>query len=258
MAALYVTSSAAPSWAAPPACPSFKKLPKTVYHKSTLIEDDCLDIPKGTTIRVEEGVSLYIIAHKELRIGDQVTFDARGRAGDKGPHSDLPEVIWGPDEGSVCDVCGRNACGCPGPRDGQEHLWGHTGGTGGPGGQIRIVSRKITMAAPATGEFNVGGGTGGPAGDSGSTSCSKGRCNCRSPACTGPITVQGSGGSAGGATFFIGDPAAASLLDQLKASVVPAGRGAGSLAATPEAIKNEEDRAENESNAGGWDRLPGA
>lgn len=190
---------------APPPCSTYRHLPSRVA-RNTVIEDACLDVPAGTTVRLGQDVHLIIIATRELRLGANARIDARGGPGGRGAPADRAVEAWAPappdEAGQIACACGGHACASGWSRctaEGMPQLAGHRGEPGGAGGRVDIVARAITIGAGAT--IDVSGGAGGAAGASGRVECAWQATRC---AVTAPDEGRGTSGADGSASFEVG------------------------------------------------------
>ncbi len=182
-------------------CVSFRSLPMVEFRRNTLIRDACLEIPSNTTIVVQSGVTLGIIATNGLRVGSDVKFNAMGAQGIRGERADLASVTITPDtDAQIYAACvdNGNRCRCPTSNERATAIRGHSGGSGTPGGGVRLVIGALVSPERLVNlDINVTGGRGGPPGESGRQDCSRGAIKCSSDSCSGGTSngVQGLSGS---------------------------------------------------------------
>jgi hypothetical protein len=201
----------------------FKKLPLTSFAKNSVVEDDCLEIA-GTTITLQQGVNLILIAHSQLKLNNGTKISAKGTVGGAGENSKTNAISWIP---SKPDQDEKIHCACKDTncRDGWGHCSanGHSDLTGGrgkpglPGGNVTIVAREIVLGG--TVGVDVSGGGGGPPGQSGHVDCKWNGLQCSSPAAGNGGT--GDPGLAGLANYKAGTTTAAASLSTLKAATTP-------------------------------------
>jgi hypothetical protein len=268
-------------------CRTYKKLPRTTFLKSTLVEDDCLEIPDGTNIMVQQSLAtqytqggagpdhrptftrndaplaLTIVAHKDLKIGKNVTINASGLQGRVGNDA------CGRWDGANCTgevifphcVSPGQECLCPGNGSPAEKasVAGGQGDKGFTGGAVRIVARTLSMPTTAGASvFVVSGGPGGGPGKSGRQSCSAGGCSQASGACPGPNSTSGAGGTPGSVAIVLGDPNGGSMQSTIDASITPKpATSAVVIDATEDAFVKAVRDATAAATAGGFDQVPG-
>lgn len=182
-------------------CETFRTLPILEYHRNTLIQDACLELPSNTTIVVQSGVTLGIVATNGLRIGRNVKFSARGLQGARGNRADFGTVTYTPEtDAQIKAACidDGNRCTCPVGTANATAILGHDGGNGSSGGSVRlVVGSLVSPAQLASLKFDVNGGRGGPPGESGRQNCVRGHTQCISSTCSAGASngAQGVSGS---------------------------------------------------------------
>jgi hypothetical protein len=247
--------------ALPSECASFKQLPLKKYDKSTLVWEKCLEL-KGT-ITLGEDIHLIIVAGV-LRVAPDFKVEGAGKKGKAGDAADELLREWIPggkrqshDIHEAC-VARGNQCGCPGPSDSPERLWGKRGHQGGNGGHIKIVARHIIPPAVSKVAFNVSGGAGGDQGLSGKVRCMWNGTECTTPhTCAGPENRQGPAGSNGTAYFALGGADADAALKAFSAAVTPASAVTSLVADTRPSFLREAKAAQDEATAGHYDNRGG-
>lgn len=225
-------------------CATFKKLPMTTFSKDTVVEDDCLEVPPSTKIRVEQGVHLIIIARKQLQLGNSATLDAMGGTPtQKGPDAPITETVWKPsggDEGEqVACVCRGTHCrpGWGGPCRASEDpgLRGRKGLPGLAGGDVRIVARELIVGNGVV--VNISGGSGGPPGNSGRTRCENpGDKNDFCYSGSAPNEGAGDQGMKGRARFEAGTATADATLTKMVDGTLPKDAASKRVIDTPPSL----------------------
>lgn len=250
-----------PSIMAPGArCTTFRSLPGTEFYRSTLVQDACLEIPSNTTIVVQSGATLGIVATNGLRIGRNFRFDARGTQGMRGERADFGAIAFTPDsDAKIYAACVENGnrCKCPVGDSNAMAIRGHTGGAGSAGGGFIVVASDLVSSERLEGiDINVTGGRGGPAGESGRVDCRRGSVECSSESCTDGAT-SGAQGAFGKVYIALGGTNVQKQLGILGKSCVPA-EAAAFVPITSEAALQTEVRTLNDTAyQNDWDRRSG-
>lgn len=142
-------------------CTSWWKLSTRTAAQNLRVDHDCIEILSNTTLTIENGATLMIIASRGLIVGKNVRIVANGRSGEKGPKSRSTHTRAGFDNFN-------GNCRCVANADFPE-LRGGRGGPGGNGGTVQILARNATIAPDFA--LSVAGGTPGPEGDGGTVGC---------------------------------------------------------------------------------------
>lgn len=205
-------------------CQVYRELPSLRYSENTLVQDACLAIPGGALVEVAGGVTLVIVATNGLRLGKDVTFDAKGASGRRGaraPFASIRRQIGTEAEINALCVDRGNQCECPTPAMASlDAIRGRAGEQGSPGGSIHIVvGALVTLTGFAS---DVSGGVGGPPGDSGTQECARGDVRCTSPACSAGAGF-GPAGPPGKVVLSIGGVASAAATAWTIAHTTPSG-----------------------------------
>lgn len=205
-------------------CEVYRRLPALRYVVSTLIQDACLEIPSGTIVEVAGGVTLVIVATNGLRLGQSVTFNAKGAGGRRGARAPFAsvrrEVETDAEIRTLC-VDRGNQCECPSAASAsQDAIRGRIGEQGSAGGNIYVVA--AALATPAGFSSNVSGGVGGPPGDSGTHECVRGDVRCSSPVCSAGASF-GAPGSPGQVLLTLAGSTSAAAIAWTRAHTTPPG-----------------------------------
>lgn len=208
-------------------CRSYRQLPTLRFTASTLVQDACLELPSDTVVDVREGATLVIVATNGLRVGKNVSFNARGvggRRGARAPFASIRRDIQTAAELERVCVERGNQCACPGPSDpGFDSIRGRAGEAGAAGGSIYVIAAELTSTSGSAGfSSDVSGGVGGPPGDSGTQVCARGDARCISPTCSADASF-GKAGAAGQVLLTLGGNSAGKSVAWINEHTVPAG-----------------------------------
>lgn len=241
-------------------CTTFRSLPGTEFYHSTLVQDACLDIPSNTTIVVQSGATLGIIATNGLRIGRNVRFDAKGTQGVRGERAKFGALTFTPNsDAQIYAACVENGnrCRCPVDNSNAMAIRGHIGGAGSAGGGVILVASTLVSSEQLQGlDINVTGGRGGPAGESGHMDCSRGAIKCSSESCTDGAT-SGAQGAFGRVYVALGGANREKHLRNFGKSCEPT-EAAQFVSLTSEAALQTEVRTLNDTAyQNDWDRRSG-
>lgn len=240
-------------------CQVYRQLPSLHFSANTLVQDACLEIPSGTTVEVRASTTLVIVATNGLRLGKDVTFNARGAGGRRGaraPFASVRREIETDAEIKALCVDRGNQCACPTPIPASlEAIRGRAGEAGSPGGSVHVIAAELTSPGKLTGfASDVSGGVGGPPGDSGTQECSRGEVRCSSPACSAGAGF-GVPGSPGKVIVTIGGSAGAASIAWMSAHTTPVGAlTAGELGSS---FLQRAAELDDEAVQKGWQRRSG-
>ncbi len=241
-------------------CVTFRTLPFLEFQHNTLVQDACLEIPSNTTIVVQSGTTLGIVATNGLRLGRNVKFSAKGAQGRRGERADFESITFTPKsdvEINAACVNNGNSCKCPLGDSNAAAIRGHAGEVGSPGGFVKLVVGDLVSGAQLKGlAFDVTGGIGGPPGESGQQDCRRGEIRCTSVSCSDGAS-NGVHGADGSVTIAVGGKIPAVLLHTLNASAMP--DSAITVIAVPskEALQAQVVTLNEEAFNLGWDRRAG-
>ena len=241
-------------------CVTFRTLPLLEFPRNTLIEDACLEIPSNTSIVVQGGVTLGIVATNGLRLGKNVTFGANGAQGRQGDRADFESITYTPNSdveiSAVC-VDNGNRCTCPSGDANAAAIRGHTGGAGVPGGFVRLVSANLVSGTQLKGfAIDVTGGIGGPPGESGRRNCQRGTIRCASIGCSVGAS-KGAQGADGRVTIALGGALPTLLFRSLIGSTTPTNALTVVQLPSRTALETEVEKLNEEAFNAAWDRRAG-
>lgn len=241
-------------------CVKFRTLPFLQFQHNTLIQDACLEIPSNTTVVVQGGATLGIIATNGLRLGQNVRFSANGIQGRRGDRADFESIRYSPPSDSEISVACRddgNQCSCPAGDANAAAILGHAGGAGSSGGRVIVAAARWVAGARAKGlVFDVSGGVGGPPGESGRWECKRGPFHCESGFCADGAS-RGPHGADGHVTVTVGASVQAPLVQLLNASTIPSAAITVNAAGSTSAFDAEAQALNEAAFNGGWDRRSG-
>jgi hypothetical protein len=241
-------------------CRTFRKLPTKHFTVSTLVQDACLRIPDGTTIDVQEGATLAIIATNGLSLGTQVVFSAKGARGLRGNRAEFASIYLDAstdEEIRALCVDKGNRCGCPTGDPGLSSIRGRAGGTGAPGGTLHLISPELVSAGRVTAlGIDVSGGTGGPAGESGTRECVRGAVQCSSPACSAGV-APGTDGVDGTVFLSLGGAGSADAVQRMKRTTTPTHAVVIVPLEVDAALREQFKKLEDQAIREGWQRRSG-
>lgn len=201
-----------------PCAPSeYRRLPRTTINDDLAVEDDCLLIPRGTTVTIAPGKRLSLIALRGLSIQDDTHFVSTGAKGTQGKPAAQMEIKWEPssdhqDDDARCICQGTNCTdgmtmGCKMGAAETAALTGKKGNPGEAAGNLTIIAFHLNVGKNVGIELN--GGPGGEPGQSGTGRCGFSSVWCNAPAVVGEV---GDPGQDGLLTVFTGDEGGLSSL----------------------------------------------
>lgn len=242
-------------------CLKFRTLPALEFHRNTLIRDACLEIPSNTTIILQSGLFLGIVATNGLRLGKNIKVSANGSQGMRGQRADFGSVNYTPNsdvEVQATCVDNGNRCSCPaGGSLSAASLRGHAGGSGTPGGFVSLVIGELVSSGELVGlDIDVGGGRGGPPGESGKQVCRRGEVQCSSQPCSDGVT-NGSSGAHGHVYVALGGSNAAKLLRIVSAATMPSNAITTIPITSKEALQAEATALSDKAYQNDWDQRSG-
>jgi|GEM_PF-2927624 len=241
-------------------CTRFRTLPFLEFHRDTLIQDACLEIPTNTTIVIGAGTTLGIIATNGLRVGKNVRFTATGTQGRQGNRADFESIRYSPDsDAAISAVCvdNGNQCTCPVVGANATAIRGHVGEAGSSGGFVTLVVSELTSDSQLRGlTIDVSGGRGGPPGESGRRECTRGTIRCESVTCTDGAE-NGAKGPDGHVTITVGSTVPVLLMRTLNGAPVPSGAITVTVVPSKAALHTAIRTLNDAAFKGGWDRRSG-
>jgi len=241
-------------------CVHFRSLPGVEFRRNTLIQDACIEIPSGTTIVVQSGATLGIVATNGLRVGRNVKFSAKGIQGARGERADFGAISFSPDtdvEINAACVDNGNRCSCPTNNLSATAIRGHSGASGTPGGALRLVIGALVSPNQLSGfEIDVTGGRGGPPGESGRQECSRGAIKCSSENCSNGASSGGQG-EHGSIYIALGGGRPDKLLRALNEACTPLSVVAVIPIASKLALDAEVRAINDQAYQNDWDRRAG-
>lgn len=241
-------------------CVTFRTLPILEFHRNTLILDACLEIPSNTTIVVQSGVTLGIVAVNGLRVGRNVKFRATGLQGARGNRADFGTVTYTPDtDAQINAACvdDGNRCACPVDTSNASAILGHAGGNGSAGGSVRLVVGNLVAPAQLAGlKFDVSGGRGGPPGESGRQNCMRGNTQCISQSCSAGAS-NGTQGVSGSVFVALAGSQREKLLQLFGAACSPSDAATFVPIASNEVLQTEVSALNDTAYRNDWDRRSG-
>jgi hypothetical protein len=240
-------------------CVQFRTIPSARFYRDTLIQDACLEIPNDTTIVIEPGITLGIIATNALRIGKNVKFSAKGAQGARGERADFGVLRYTPpSDAEIRAACidHGNSCRCPTAAANVTAILGHAGGPGTPGGNLQIIVSDLVARDKLRGlTIDVAGGRGGPPGESGRQDCKRGAIECSSNPCTDG-THPGAVGVDGQVVVAWSKGSSEALLRELLASCNPPD-AVHIIPVSREGLPSEIQALNDVAYQNGWDRRSG-
>jgi hypothetical protein len=241
-------------------CRTFRRLPAKRFTVSTLVQDACLRIPNETTIEVQEGATLAIIATNGLSLGTQVVFNARGARGLRGNRAQFASIyLDASTDQEIRALCvdEGNRCACPTGNPALSSIRGRAGGPGAPGGTLHLISPELVSAPRVTGlGMDVSGGTGGPAGESGTRECTRGAVQCASPACSAGVG-SGPDGADGSVFLSLGGEGSAGAVQRMMLTTTPPRAVVIVPLEVDAALREQFKKLEDQAIKEGWQRRSG-
>lgn len=240
-------------------CVTYRTLPFVDVLRNTLIEDACLEIPSNTTVSIQSGVTLAIVATNGFRLGRNVTFSANGTRGHRGDRADFESIRYTPNSDAEINatcVDNGNLCACP-TNDSNAAIRGHTGANGSPGAFVRLLVGEFTSGSQLKGlTIDVSGGDGGPPGESGKRDCLRGTTRCSSTVCSDGAK-RGARGSDGHVTVSFVGTMPALLLQTLRGATTPSNAITVIPLSSAVALRSEVEALNEDAFNRYWDRQSG-